>query len=144
MSARSSLLVLIQFICLAYLFFYTGLIAEGWWIILQLLGIVISGWAVIIMRPGHFNIQPELKRNAEFITRGPYILIRNPMYAGLILYFGAVTADNYQKTNLIVYLILIIVLLLKIYSEEFHLKQRFGEPYLHYKRNSYRLIPFLF
>lgn len=144
MSTRSSILVLLQFICLAYLFFFTGFIAEGWWIIPQLLGIVISGWSVMIMRPGHFNIQPELKTNAQFITHGPYRYIRNPMYAGLILYFGAVTLDNYETTNLIVYFILIVVLILKIYSEEFHLKLKFGETYLHYKRNSYRLIPFVF
>lgn len=144
MSLRSSILVVLQIMCLGYLVFFTGFIAKGWWVLPQLLGVALSGWAVIVMRPGRFNIQPEVKQNALFITKGPYGIIRNPMYAGLILYFGGVSLDQYQPFDLLVYFILIVVLILKIFSEEYYLTHRFGESYETYKKNTYRLIPFLF
>ena len=144
MSNQSKALIIIQFSCLAYLVLFTSIIGQGILLAVQLFGFIVSFWAVIMMRLGNFNIQPEVKSTAKFITTGPYHLIRNPMYTGLILFFGAAVFSSLQIIQLLVVLVLMIVLILKIRLEEKYLEARFGKTYIEYKQKTSRLIPYLF
>ena len=144
MSTLSKVLVSLQFISLGYLIIFSNIIGEGFWLFPQLVGGFLSFWAVLIMKPGRFNIQPEVKKNATFITSGPYSLIRNPMYAGIILFFGSSSIHDQKLSTLLAYSLLIIVLIAKIHLEETQLKNRFGAKYLKYKKETYRLIPYLY
>ncbi|MGB5323612.1 methyltransferase family protein [Lutimonas sp.] len=144
MSIASKLLVFLQVSCLAYLLFFTKFMSQGLLLIIQISGILLSLWAVITMRLGNFNIQPELKQNAHFVNSGPYRRIRNPMYTGLIVFFGAGILHSIELTQSIAFLILTLVLIFKIHFEEKFLEERFGSTYLLYKRKTYRLFPFVF
>ncbi len=114
------------------------------WLLVQIIGFIISLWGVLAMKLGNFNIQPEVKPTAHFISKGPYKHIRNPMYTGLIIFFGAAVLSNYSAIHLAVFTILIIVLLEKIKLEEKFLTIKFGGIYLEYKEKTYRLIPILY
>jgi len=144
MSNRSLTLVVLQFSCFAFFLFTDGLIADNYWIIIQIVGFLISVWGVLAMKLGNFNVQPEVKINAQFKSVGPYKYIRNPMYIGLILFFGASLFSNYTNLRLSVFIILIIVFLEKIKLEENFLTERFGEIYNIYKKKTSRLIPFIY
>ena len=144
MSIASKLLVFLQVSCLAYLLFFTNFRGKGFFLVAQISGFLLSLWAVLVMRPGQFNIQPEIKPNANFVNTGPYRLIRNPMYTGLIVFFGAGALHSFELTQSITFLILTIVLLFKIRLEEKFLQERFGSAYLLYKNKTYRLFPFIF
>ena len=144
MSNASKILVFLQFLCLAYFVFFTKIMSQGIFLIAQLSGFILALWAVIILRPGYFNIQPEVKFNASFINSGPYRLIRNPMYTGLIVFFGAGVLNSFQPISFLVFLLLVFVLIFKIRLEEKFLENRFGSTYLLYKSKTYRLFPFLF
>ena len=143
MSIASKLLVFLQVSCLAYLLFFTKFMSQGLLLIIQISGILLLLWAVITMRLGNFNIQPELKQNAHFVNSGPYRLIRNPMYTGLIVFFGAGVLDSFELIQSIVFLILVLVFIFKIRLEEKFLENRFGSVYVNYKSKTYRLFPFL-
>ena len=144
MSKASKILVILQLSCLAYLVFFTKFMGQGIFLIAQIIGFILSLWAVIIMKPGYFNIQPEVKSNASFINSGPYRLIRNPMYTGLIVFFGSGMVNSFRPIPFIVFLILVLIFILKIRLEEKFMKIRFGPAYLQYKSKTYRLVPFLF
>jgi len=96
------------------------------------------------MKIGRFNIQPEVKTEATLITNGPYKLIRNPMYSGLLLVFGAGLFESFQLIEVSVYVILAAVLLLKIMLEEKYLLLKFGERYSAYKKTSFKLLPYIY
>ena len=144
MSIVSKTLVILQFCCLLFLLIKGEIVATGLLLLFQIFGVILSIWAIWVMKIGNFNIQPELKKNAVLVNSGPYKLIRNPMYTGLILFFGSGLASSFQLLNSSVFLLLVLVLLLKINREEKYLALRFGEDYLAYKNKTHRLVPYLF
>lgn len=144
MSNLSKLLVIIQFFCLTYLVFFANIASSGIFPILQILGFILAIWSVFAMGIGRFNIQPEVKSQSKLVTKGPYKIIRNPMYTGLILFFGAGVLNVLNIIDLSVFIILCIVLLSKINLEEKYLAAKFGTSYDDYKKKSYRLFPYIY
>lgn len=144
MSIVSKSLVIVQFCCLLFLLIQGEILAIGFLLVFQIFGVILSIWAIWVMKIGNFNIQPELKKNAVLVNSGPYKFIRNPMYTGLILFFGSGLANSFNILNSLVFLLLVLVLLLKINSEEKYLALRFGNDYLAYKNRTRRLVPYLF
>ena len=92
---------------------FTNFTGRGIFLVVQIIGFFLSLWAIITMKLGNFNIQPEVKPNAHFVNTGPYRLIRNPMYTGLIVFFGAGGLQSYELTQSIAFLIWTIVSLRK-------------------------------
>ncbi len=144
MSKKSLILVIVQFACFAFFIFSGGLFAKKIGLLFQGIGFVISLWGVLAMKIGNFNVQPEVKSTAVFIRNGPYKIIRNPMYSGLILFFGTSLISYFSPLRIAVLAVLILVFLEKIKLEEKFLSEKFGKPYLDFKKNTYRLIPFIF
>ncbi len=144
MSKKSLILVIIQFTIFAFFIFSGKIIAISYWSIIQVFGFIISVWGILAMKIGNFNVQPEVKPMALFITRGPYKIIRNPMYAGLILFFGASIISYYSPIRLAVMILLIYIFIEKIKLEEQFLSVRFGNDYLQYKKKTFRLFPFIY
>jgi len=144
MSDKSKILVGLQFLSLLYFGLAGKVFGTGFLLLLQLITLFIGFWAIYVMKVGNFNIQPEVKETAIFITNGPYKLIRNPMYASLILFFGISVFQYFSLLRLVVFLILVTSLLLKIFDEERYLEHHFKEKYTTFKSKTYRLIPFIF
>lgn len=151
MSNKSRILVYIQFSSFAFFALAGSLFATKFWLILQFLGLFLGLWGVLAMKMGNFNIQPEVKNSAIMISRGPYKIIRNPMYSGLILFFGISVFVNFDFEHLLfsvvrlfVFMLLTTVLLLKITMEEQFLSEKFGAKYLDYKKNTFKLLPYIF
>lgn len=144
MSVKSAVLVFIQFASLLFFIADRHLLAHNYLLGLQILGIVVAFWGISSIRKGRFNIQPEVKPNAQLITSGPFKYIRNPMYTGIILFFSASVTTYFSIYRLAVLLLLITVLFLKIKSEEVFLTQKFGNAYSTYKAQTKRLVPFVF
>ena len=144
MSLPSKILVIIQVLSLTYLSIWGTILTSGWLLLLQLFGIALGIWGIWVMKIGNFNIQPEVKAKAVLVSTGPYALIRNPMYTGLIVFFGSGVLYSLQFMNLMVYFLLVVVLLLKINMEEKFMTKQFGQTYVLYKNKTYRLFPYLF
>ena len=143
MSKISAFLVMLQLAAMVLLIIFNYQYILGYGLLFQILGIGIGLWAIFTMRPGNFNIQPEVK--SDFIVKkGPYKWIRNPMYLAIILFYLPIVFKNSNLINIILSIVLIAVLIIKILMEEEFLKIRFGDEYLTYKSKTKRIIPFLF
>lgn len=141
---KSVVLVGIQFTCLLVL------IASGPVfdfrsnaIILEILSILIGLWAILVMQASKLTIFPDLRTGSILIRKGPYRLVRHPMYLAVILFAISLLLTNFTVMRLGVVLILIIDLLLKIEYEEKILINVLDE-YSEYKRKTYKLIPLLY
>jgi protein-S-isoprenylcysteine O-methyltransferase Ste14 len=110
---------------------------------LAISGIGLSIWARLILGE-NWSSTPTIKQNHALIVTGPYRVVRHPIYAGfLIALLGSALQHGLIRSFLAV-LTCVVGLYLKVSVEEEFMVHRFGEAYLHYRRNVSALVPFLF
>jgi protein-S-isoprenylcysteine O-methyltransferase Ste14 len=109
-------------------------------LLLFLASFLLAGWAVKVMRMGHFNIRPTIKSGAVLITHGPYRYIRHPMYASLLLAGLGLLLITFTWPRLVGFFALWVVLYLKLRIEERLLAEHFPD-YSLYQKRSHRLFP---
>lgn len=136
--------VLIQFSLLGFLFYNIE------WGNLNLISISLFSLAIIIgiisilyMGVKNLSISPAVKTNARFIAKGPYKIVRHPMYTALVVFAFAAIVTSPSWHQILAVFLLLVVLILKLRVEERGLEKVFPE-YVNYKNNTYRLIPFLY
>jgi protein-S-isoprenylcysteine O-methyltransferase Ste14 len=140
---RAYALVSVQFICIGLIVVSGGPFARSLSLIVaEIAGVLLGVWAIIVMGWRNVNVSPLVKRDARLVTRGPYTVIRHPMYAAVLLTMWPLIIDRCSLFRIIAGLVLTVDLLMKIGYEEGLLKKRFPE-YEAYMKVTKRLIPFV-
>jgi len=92
-----------------------------------------------------WSITARVLEGHKLITRGPYSVVRNPIYTGM---FGMLLATGMAISNWIGLLIAIVVFVIgtaiRVRSEERLLRGAFGEEFEAYARRVPAVVPFLF
>lgn len=142
-SLKTAMLVFIQFLCIGILA-ATGKIIPGniFLLILLISSLILALWAMIIMK-FYFNAAPEVLDGVALRTKGPYRLIRHPMYTSLLGLGSAWIISDFTYFRLFIFIILIANLIIKLSFEEKFLTEKFPD-YIEYSRKTKRLIPFIF
>ena len=140
---KGKILVIIQFSCLALLAIVTNWLALPWWTFL-LLGIsgALAMWAMLVMKFGNFNVVPYPVENGIMVSRGPYKVIRHPMYTSIFIFAIALLAGQFDYIKLIISLVLVAGLVVKMLFEEDLLCKHYAG-YNAYMKETKRVIPFL-
>lgn len=140
----AAILVIIQFLCIAFLLFNTDL---RWQFtignLLILLGITLGLWSIYAMKSNEWGVSPIPKSDAFLITKKPYRYIRHPMYSAVLFFCLGLVLENPSLWNCIVYGILLIDLLIKLNWEEQMLSEKYPD-YKTYQKKTKKLIPFIF
>ena len=137
------LLVFAQFLLVAILLVVSRPVERGWlaWSISSM-GLAFGLWAIITM--GRFTkISPPLRDNAPLRTKGPYRIVRHPMYLALLTFCGSYLIGNFTVYPVALWLGLFFVLACKIYYEEQILHDHFSD-YGSYAEKTKRIFPFIF
>lgn len=139
-----TILTSIQLLSLIYIFISGPVIAENInGFLVEMAGIFLGVLAIVIMKPGNFNIRPLIKEGGVLVTKGPYRIIRHPMYIAQIIAVIPLVIESFTYYRLIAVIVLTIVLLVKIEFEEKLLKKHF-EGYNSYIKKTKKLIPFIY
>ena len=84
-----------------------------------------------------------IKEGHEFVARGPYALVRHPIYTGLLLAFAGAAVERGDLQGALALVFAFWAFWRKIRLEERWLRQHFGEPYAQYCRRVAALLPFV-
>ena len=140
---KGKILVTIQFLGIALLMIVTNWLTLPWWsfLILGFAGFL-AFWAIYVMKLGNFNVVPYPVENGVLVSRGPYKLIRHPMYTSILLSAMALLIGQFDYCKLIISLALAINLIVKMIFEE-GLLIRHYPGYASYMKKTKRVIPFV-
>jgi protein-S-isoprenylcysteine O-methyltransferase Ste14 len=112
-------------------------------LVLTAAGLGLTIWARRVLGT-NWSAMPSIKTDHELIQRGPYRLVRHPIYTGLLLaVFGSGLAGG-RVWNLCVVGMAAILLIVKLKAEEALLARQFPEAYLQYRRRAKAIIPFVY
>ncbi len=105
-------------------------------------GIALAIWARFFLG-GNWSSTVTVKVNHTLIRRGPYSIVRHPIYSSLLLaLFGTVLVYR-EVQGLVATGLVFFLLLLKARLEEEFMTEQFGTEYLDYRRHVKAIIPFV-
>jgi protein-S-isoprenylcysteine O-methyltransferase Ste14 len=111
-------------------------------VFLSLVGIAFALWAMVTLGR-HYDLVLEVHQGHELVRRGPYGLVRHPLYTGLGLHFAGVCLAT---GNLLLIAGTLLVtypaFYLRARAEEGLLRAQFGAQYEEYAREVPMLVPF--
>ena len=141
---KAFLLFFIQYLSLVLLI-VTGPVLPGslTLIIFYIAGWILGIWSILAMGIGNINAGPDPLPEGKLIRRGPYALIRHPMYAAILLVFTPLLLDQFTVPRLLIMMVLIINLLLKIRYEEQQMNMSYCKKYREYSAGTWQLIPYV-
>jgi protein-S-isoprenylcysteine O-methyltransferase Ste14 len=138
------ILTFIQYVGFTVFIIISPTIADGYlWQFIELLGVLLAIWAVMVMQKSKLNIAPQPRRNAILVSDGPYRIIRHPMYTSIIIAITPLIISHWDVYRFLLLLFLYINLILKLLFEETLLTSYFPE-YSNYSKKTWKIIPYVF
>jgi len=92
----------------------------------------------------NWSAQVTLTENHQLIRSGPYRIVRNPMYLGILAGMLGTAVVIGELRGFLAAAAVLTALLWKIKVEEEILSRYFGESYQTYKKGVKSIIPFLY
>lgn len=122
--------------------FPDGIVASIAGTIITILGLGFAIWARLHLGTNWSGL-PIIRVDHKLIRTGPYTIVRNPIYTGILIAFVGTAIVIGKFWAIIAILILFVAFFMKIRIEEKFLLEEFGEDYLRYKKEVKSLIPFI-
>ncbi len=109
--------------------------------IVQLGAVALMIWARIVFgrRSFHAGANPT---EGGLVTRGPYRVLRHPIYAAVLYFFWAGVCDHLSALNVLFALVATAGLAIRILAEERLLTGRYPE-YREYAARTKRILPYI-
>ncbi|MGB0123578.1 MAG: isoprenylcysteine carboxylmethyltransferase family protein [Silvibacterium sp.] len=145
------------FIIMLFIFNFWNFFARGWlttrlipetpfWVlfgaVMAVTGVLLCFWARTILG-SNWSGMVTIKQNHELILRGPYAIVRHPIYTGLLTgMLGTAIIYGLARCFMGVF-VCGVALWLKLRIEERFMAQQFGQQYAQYRQRTRALVPFL-
>jgi protein-S-isoprenylcysteine O-methyltransferase Ste14 len=110
--------------------------------ILCMCGLGICLWARAVLGR-NWSGTVTLKENHELIVRGPYRLVRHPIYTGLLVMMVATALQQRHIAGMIGFFLVFVSFWIKSSYEEEVMSKQFPDQYPAYRQRVKRIIPFV-
>lgn len=143
----AAILVFHRFARLNHTFLNDRFVPDQPWVIwlgffLTVAGLAFTCWARVVLGRNWSGIV-QLKRDHELIVRGPYRIVRHPIYTGLLLAFFGTALVIGEWRALVGTALVAIAFWRKLRLEERWMCELFGDQYRHYMRDVKALVPWV-
>jgi protein-S-isoprenylcysteine O-methyltransferase Ste14 len=135
--------VFFQFLCIAILAFVGNVVVFDLGLILQVAALAFGIWAVQSVGQNNWSVYPIPNKESSVAAKGAYKYVRHPMYTSLIFFFLPMQVRLNDWFSCLVYAILVITLILKIWFEEKQISAKHPEYVAFKKVTKQRLVPFI-
>jgi protein-S-isoprenylcysteine O-methyltransferase Ste14 len=112
-------------------------------LVVTVLGLLLAIWARVVLG-GNWSGTVTFKENHELIVRGPYALVRHPIYTALLLMFLGTALAIGTAGGFVGLALFFLSFWIKLRQEEALMTEHFGDQYRDYKKRVKALIPFVF
>ncbi len=143
---KKTVLTILQAILILYIVFISG---EFYYfsipfIAMLLVSLLLIFWAFLVKKVFAHKISKKDAGKIYFLKEGPYEFIRFPVYAGLLLFVLAYVQDNLTIIRGTAFLLFAATILIRIKDDEILNEKHFKHEYQEYKKNTKKLIPYLY
>jgi protein-S-isoprenylcysteine O-methyltransferase Ste14 len=107
-------------------------------------GFAVMAWALVALRRSYQLGGLAPRPEDRMVTSGPYRVIRHPMYAAVLSIAFGLALLTQSLIGLAVLGIYLVLIHLLIPIEEARLLSAYGEGYAAYRRDTRRLVPFVY
>jgi protein-S-isoprenylcysteine O-methyltransferase Ste14 len=113
-------------------------------LLIMLLSLALRFWSMWVLGE-YYTRTLRVSDTQAIISQGPYRVIRHPGYLGTIfVWVGFALAIGNWIATIILAILLFGVYGYRIHSEEAMLIDRFGNEYQEYRKQTWRLLPFIY
>jgi protein-S-isoprenylcysteine O-methyltransferase Ste14 len=112
-------------------------------LMVEIFGGLLIVWALLAQKVNKKHTLHSLPPGYFFLNKGPYEIIRHPVYAGILLIMSSLIEYDFVELRVLAFVILIAALVMKMLREEYALEQKIHD-YAEYKKNTKYIIPYLF
>lgn len=105
-------------------------------------GISLALWARVMIGR-NWSGTVTVKEDHQLVRRGPYTLVRHPIYSGLLLASLGTAVAGREYRGLVGLVLVFIGFWVKLRMEEQFMTEQFGAEYTRYKQEVKALIPYL-
>jgi protein-S-isoprenylcysteine O-methyltransferase Ste14 len=129
-------------------YFKIGIVYIKWIKVLSLiiysLGLILRYWSLFMIGK-NFSRHVKVDENQDLVSKGPYRILRHPLYLGL--YLLTISIPLYTE-NFLVFIfsafIMFRILKMRMDEEEMIMEKIIGERYIHWKEKRFKFIPFIY
>lgn len=109
---------------------------------LNFAGIALAAWARLIIGK-NWSATVTVKQSHQLVRRGPYKIVRHPIYSGLLLAILGTAIALREVRDLVGFGFVFAGFWMKLRLEERFMTEQFGEDYTRYEVEVRALIPFV-
>lgn len=141
---RSRIFLSVAIVAAVYIFFSGPLFIQNIPILLtQVFGVLLILWAVLSIQMNKHHEPHKLPEGLFLVTKGPYEIIRHPIYAGLLLFLSGYVQGAPTLLRYLVFTLFFVVIILKMIQEE-NLLEEHSKEFIPHKKKTHKLIPYLY
>ena len=111
-------------------------------IVMTAAGMAFAGWARFVLG-GNWSGRVTIKQDHELVERGPYALVRHPIYSGMLLALLGTAICLGEFRAFLAFVLVTVSFSLKYHTEEAFMLQQFGSQCREYRLRTKALIPFV-
>lgn len=141
---KSLIFTLLQLLAIIYILISGPVFMDNIpFLLIQIFGLLIVGWAFLAKKINTYKHASHLPKGAFLVMKGPYEIIRHPIYAGMLLIMIGYVQGYISIPRFFAFAILLAVTLMKLEYDENIMRNHHHE-YEAYRAKTHKLIPYFY